>query len=116
MLRHSGLRGSERLEAVGLHLERHVQQVIEVLDCVRQRELRDLALVEVLRQLGETGVADDLRARGFLDVGERRSFAGAEQGAAVPVGERIEALRAEPAADCVVRSVGAGPVFRRFRG
>ena len=92
MLSHSGLLGSERFEAVGLHLEGQVQEVVEVLDRVRERELRDLTLVKVLRQLGEAGVADDLRARGFLDVGERRTLACAEQGAVAPVSERIEAL------------------------
>ena len=49
MLRRVGRRGSERLEPVRLDLEREVQQVVEVLDRVRERELGDLALVEVLR-------------------------------------------------------------------
>ena len=64
----------DRLETVVGNLEGNVEEVVEVLHCVDDRDLRDLALREVLAQLLERGVGHHPLARRLLGVGQGRAL------------------------------------------
>src|SRR5437763_11183936 len=64
----------DRTEAVGSDLERDVEEIVVILDCVHPRDLGDLLLAEVPPELLERCVRDSPVLGGLLRIRERRSL------------------------------------------
>ena len=67
-------RARQRFESIGFDFEGQVQEVLEALDRIDEGQLGDLALVEMLQDLGEGRLRDMFRSCRLLD--ERRAADG----------------------------------------
>ena len=105
----------ERAEALGLDAERRADAVVEALGRHGERQLDDLALVEVLAQGGERRVGHrHRRARRLVGVAQRGALGGAEIRALVVRGDmhglvtQVAAGQAAAEVDAPVATVALG--------